>query len=69
MYKDTDPQETREWLESIEDALEAYEPRVKLLDVRVTDNIDRNALDIRIYYRIIGIPLDPQSLNIVLERV
>ena len=42
MYKDTDPQETREWLESIEDALEAYEPRVKLLDVRVTDNIDGN---------------------------
>ena len=54
---------------AIEDALEAYEPRIKLLDVRVTDNIDGNALDIRIYYRIIGIPLDPQSLNIVLERV
>ncbi|GIS47464.1 MAG: hypothetical protein Ct9H90mP20_1340 [Candidatus Neomarinimicrobiota bacterium] len=25
MYKDTDPQETREWLESIEDALEEQE--------------------------------------------
>ena len=24
MYKDTDPQETKEWLESIEDALEEY---------------------------------------------
>ena len=24
MYKDTDPQETREWLESIEDALEEH---------------------------------------------
>ena len=54
---------------AIEDALEAYEPRIKLLDVRVDDNIDSNALDIRIYYRIIGIPLNPQSLNIVLERV
>ena len=54
---------------AIEDALNAYEPRIKLLDVRVTDNIDRNALDIRIYYRIIGMPLDPQSLNLILERV
>ena len=24
MYKDTDPQETREWIESIEDALEEH---------------------------------------------
>ena len=24
MYRDTDPQETKEWLESIEDALEEY---------------------------------------------
>ena len=54
---------------AIEDALNAYEPRIKLLDVRVRDDIDNNALDIRIYYRIIGMPLDPQSLNLILERV
>ena len=42
---------------------------IKLLDVRVRDDIDNNALDIRIYYRIIGMPLDPQSLNLILERV
>ena len=54
---------------AIQDALKAYEPRIKLLDVRVRDDIDKNALDVRIYYRIIGIPLDPQSLNLILERV
>ena len=54
---------------AIEDALRAYEPRIKLLDVRVRDDIDNNALDVRIYYRIIGMPLDPQSLNLILERV
>ena len=54
---------------AIEDALRAYEPRIKLLDVRVRDDIDSNALDVRIYYRIIGMPLDPQSLNLILERV
>ena len=54
---------------AIEDALNAYEPRIKLLDVDVQDDIDNTALDVRIYYRIIGIPLDPQSLNLILERV
>ena len=54
---------------AIEDALNAYEPRIKLLDVDVQDNIDRNELWISIFYRIIGIPLDPQSLNLILERV
>ena len=54
---------------AIEEALRAYEPRIKLLDVRVRDDIDSNALDVRIYYRIIGMPLDPQSLNLILERV
>ena len=54
---------------AIEDALNAYEPRIKLLDVDVQDNIDRNELGISIFYRIIGIPLDPQSLNLILERV
>jgi hypothetical protein len=54
---------------AIEDALNAYEPRIKLLDVDVQDNIDRNEISISIFYRIIGIPLDPQSLNLILERV
>ena len=54
---------------AISDALKAYEPRIKLLDVRVRDDIDNNSLDVRIYYRIIGMPLDPQSLNLILERV
>ena len=35
---------------AISDALKAYEPRIKLLDVRVRDDIDKNALDVRIYY-------------------
>ena len=54
---------------AIEDALNAYEPRIKLLDVDVQDYIDRNEISISIFYRIIGIPLDPQSLNLILERV
>ena len=54
---------------AIEDALNAYEPRIKLLDVDVQDNNDSNEISISIFYRIIVIPLDPQSLNLILERV
>lgn len=54
---------------SIEDALLAHEPRVKVQEVEVLEDIDTNSLDITINYKIVGIPLDQQSLNLVLERV
>jgi|TARA_B100000073_G_scaffold76229_1_gene57554 hypothetical protein len=54
---------------SIEDALLAHEPRVKVEEVEVLEDIDANSLDITINYKIVGIPLDQQSLNLVLERV
>ena len=54
---------------SIEDAIKTYDPRVKVDRVDYIDDIDRNGLEITVYYRIIGLPLDPQSLNLILERV
>ena len=54
---------------SIEDALAAHEPRVEVTEVEVLDNIDTNALEVTVNYKIVGIPLDQQSLNLVLERV
>jgi phage baseplate assembly protein W len=54
---------------SIEDALTAHEPRVEVTEVEVLDNIDTNALEVTVNYKIVGIPLDQQSLNLVLERV
>lgn len=54
---------------SIEDALLAHEPRVKVEEVEVLEDIDANSLDITVNYKIVGIPLDQQSLNLVLERV
>jgi len=54
---------------SIEDALTSHEPRVEVTEVEVLDNIDTNALEVTVNYKIVGIPLDQQSLNLVLERV
>jgi len=54
---------------NIEDALNAHEPRVEVIDVEVLEDIDDNQIEITVNYKIVGIPLNQQSLNLVLERV
>ena len=54
---------------SIENALRDYEPRISVDSVDYLDDQDDNALEITINYSIVGLPLDQQSLNLVLERV
>ena len=38
------------------------------LGIKIT-NIDDNSLEVTINYRIVGLPLNQQSLNLILERV
>ena len=45
-----------------------YEPRVSIISIDSSDDPDNNALNITINFTIIGQPLNPQSLNILLER-
>lgn len=54
---------------SIEDALKVFEPRVKVINIDYLDNMDNNSVDITINYEIVGLPLNQQSLNLILERV
>ena len=54
---------------SIENALRDYEPRISVDSVDYLDDQDDNALEITINYSIVGLPLDQQSLNLILERV
>jgi len=54
---------------ALSDAIRAYEPRVEIVTIKVNSSIDSNSIAIDINYSIIGIPLDIQSLNLVLERV
>jgi phage baseplate assembly protein W len=54
---------------SIRNAIAAYEPRIVVEDVNVISDIDTNTLNIDITFSIVGIPLDVQSLNLILERV
>jgi phage baseplate assembly protein W len=45
-----------------------YEPRVVINSIDTSEDIDNNSLNITINYSIIGQPLNPQSLNVLLER-
>lgn len=69
LFENFDPTISDDLVLNIEDALTAYEPRVKVLDVEVLQDLDNNNLEITVNYKILGIPLNEQSLNLILERV
>ena len=54
--------------QAIEELVELYEPRVRLLDVDVQSNEDLNAMNVRIQFSIITSQTD-ESLDITLYRV
>jgi len=53
---------------SIEDVINNFEPRAKLITTIINDNPDSNALDIFIYFSVRNVP-NPVSVQINLERV
>lgn len=69
LFENFDPTIIDDIALSIEDALTAYEPRVEVTEVEVLEDIDNNSLEVTVNYTIVGIPLNQQSLNLVLERV
>ena len=54
---------------AVNDAIEAYEPRVIVDSIEVNADTSGNSIELEVEYRIVGIPLNPQSLNLILERV
>ena len=53
--------------QEIEETLTLYEPRVELIDVKVSPDYDNNQFDVTIAYKIIGIDALPQQLNFALQ--
>ena len=51
----------------IENTIENYEPRVKLLSTRVSANPDAYEFDVTIRYEIVGIEAEPQQLSFALQ--
>ena len=53
---------------TISDTIEKFEPRVKILDIRVDDRLDKNEISIEVIFRIINSD-KPITLNTTISRV
>jgi len=53
----------------IELVIETHEPRVELDDVLVVPKYDGNAMDVSITFTILNAPREPQTVEILLERL
>ena len=53
----------------IEDVIVGFEPRALLDAVEVIENVDNNAYDVKIYFRVINIPAEQVELEFMLERL
>tara|TARA_R100000995_G_C3434734_1_gene100246 strand:+ start:259 stop:657 length:399 start_codon:yes stop_codon:yes gene_type:complete len=53
---------------SIYDVVRRYEPRIQLLDIRVLQNVRKNAYDLTIEYQIVNQP-SVETVSILLERL
>jgi len=53
--------------DEIQNTINNYEPRVRLIEVIVNPNYDDNEFNVTINYRIVGIDVLPQQLNFALQ--
>jgi len=53
--------------DEIEETINEFEPRVKLINVKVKPDFDNHVFDVTITYDIIGIDALPQQLNFALQ--
>ena len=53
--------------DEIENTINNYEPRVRLIEVIVSPNYDNNEFNVTINYRIVGIDVLPQQLSFALQ--
>tara|TARA_Y100000817_G_C16437406_1_gene359110 strand:+ start:91 stop:522 length:432 start_codon:yes stop_codon:yes gene_type:complete len=53
----------------VEDVIENFEPRARLVGVRATPNLDRNAYELTVYFYIVNTPTELVELDVLLERV
>ena len=56
-------------VKQIEDVIVGFEPRALLDAVEVIENVDNNAYDVKIYFRVINIPAEQVELEFMLERL
>ena len=53
----------------VEDVIENFEPRARLVGVRADPELDRNAYDLTIEFYVVNVPTELVTLQVMLERV
>ena len=53
----------------IEDVIENFEPRVKLISVRAQPDLDRNSYEVTVEFYVINTPTELVDLTVMLERL
>ena len=53
----------------IQDVIENFEPRAKLIGVRAQPNLDRNEYEVTIEFYVINTPTELVDLTVMLERL
>ena len=53
----------------VEDVIENFEPRARLVGVTATPNLDRNAYELSIYFYVVNAPTELVDLSVMLERL
>ena len=53
----------------IEDVIENFEPRAKLVGVRALPNLDRNEYEVTVEFYVVNAPTELVDLTIFLERL
>jgi len=53
----------------IQDVIENYEPRARLVGVRANPNLDRNEYDVTIEFYVVNAPTELVELDVILERL
>ena len=52
----------------VEEVIENFEPRVKLVGVRAIPNLDRNAYEVTVEFYVLNAPTELAELTVLLER-
>ena len=53
----------------VEDVIDNFEPRARLVGVRATPDLDRNAYELSVHFYVVNAPTELVDLTVMLERL
>ena len=53
----------------VEDVIDNFEPRARLVGVRATPDLDRNAYELSVHFYVVNAPTELVDLSVMLERL